>query len=347
MTRAREGLASAVACVLVALLGACGGMPRTGRGDRDRDGVPDAADRCPLVQEDIDGDADEDGCPEGSVGDRDADGLDDPHDACPDDAEDEDGFDDQDGCPDPDDDRDRVADRDDLCRCEPEDHDGFEDADGCPDPDDDLDRIVDACDRCPREAEVYNTFCDEDGCPDRSGVCVDTSRLVIQDRVVFRRHRATMENGSEPILDALAATLRGNPQIERVLVRGHAGTGERRSATLGLARAEATRAALIARGVAPDRLAVEGNAPDEESGWESRATELLVTRVDGVERAPVRALPEPTSSTCAPGPCEPVPRCVAPATPDPVCRRHDDRGALGDPSGHRSGQPWAQPWLRA
>jgi outer membrane protein OmpA-like peptidoglycan-associated protein len=276
--------------VLVPLLGACGAAPR-GSGDE---------------------------------GDRDEDGVEDRRDACPDDPEDADGFEDVDGCYDPDDDRDGLADRDDLCRCVPEDHDGFEDADGCPDPDDDLDRIVDACDRCPREPEVYDGLCDEDGCPDRGSVCVDTSRIVIQDRVVFRRHRATMEDGSAPILDALAATLRGNPQIERVLVRGHAGARERHAATLGLARAEATRDALVARGVSSDRLAVEGHAPEEESGWESRATELLVTRVDGVEREPVRRLPEPAPSTCDPPRCEPAPPCVAPAMPDPVCRGDRD-----------------------
>jgi outer membrane protein OmpA-like peptidoglycan-associated protein len=275
-----------LACALASLLGACGAAPSGGGEDFDRDGVLDAVDRCPRVPEDIDADADEDGCPEGSVGDRDGDGIDDPRDVCPDDAEDADGLDDHDGCPDPDDDR---------------------------------DRIIDACDRCPREAEVDDGLCDEDGCPDRSGVCVDTSRLVIQDRVVFRVHRATMEDGSATILDALAATLRRSPQTERLLVRGHAGMGERRAPILGLARAEATRDALVARGVPADRLAVEGRAQEQDAGWDRRATELLVTRVDGVEREPERALPEPASSTCGPARCEPVVPCVAPRTPSPAC----------------------------
>lgn len=280
---ARGALAGALVLGVAAWIAACGATPHVPEGDRDEDGLVDGRD------------------------------------ACPDDAEDEDGFEDGDGCYDPDDDRDRIADRDDLCRCVPEDHDGFEDADGCPEEDDDLDRIVDACDRCPREPEVWNGACDDDGCPDRSGVCVDTSRLVIPDRVVFARHRATMEAGSAPILDALAATLTGNPRIERVLVVGHAGVRERRAATLGLARAEATRDALVARGVAAERLAVEGRPPEAESGWESRATELLVTRVDGVERPPVRALPEPAPSPCGPSVCEPVPPCVPPPAPGPVC----------------------------
>lgn len=67
--------------------------------DKDHDGLVDAEDECPLVPEDYDGDADEDGCPECTLKDSDEDGLLDTMDACPDAAEDRDGVDDGDGCP--------------------------------------------------------------------------------------------------------------------------------------------------------------------------------------------------------------------------------------------------------
>lgn len=67
--------------------------------DQDRDGIPDSEDRCPLDAEDLDGLADEDGCPEE---DADADGLADAQDLCPTTAETINGFEDADGCPDQD-----------------------------------------------------------------------------------------------------------------------------------------------------------------------------------------------------------------------------------------------------
>lgn len=65
--------------------------------DHDRDGIPDAEDRCPLSPEDIDGFEDDDGCPDP---DNDADGIADALDRCPLEAETVNGTDDHDGCPD-------------------------------------------------------------------------------------------------------------------------------------------------------------------------------------------------------------------------------------------------------
>lgn len=64
--------------------------------DLDRDGVPDALDRCKDAPEDFDGFEDDDGCPDE---DNDRDGVPDAMDVCPDAAEDMDGDDDEDGCP--------------------------------------------------------------------------------------------------------------------------------------------------------------------------------------------------------------------------------------------------------
>ncbi len=166
--------------------------------DRDKDGVPDDADKCPDYPEDKDGFEDQDGCPEA---DNDKDGIPDTTDKCPNQAEDFDEFKDDDGCPDPDNDEDGVDDAHDLCpadkedkkepmpfdgcpaektdtdqdgifdkddKCprEPEDKDGFDDQDGCPDLDNDGDGIPDEFDQCPNKSEDMDGFKDEDGCPD-------------------------------------------------------------------------------------------------------------------------------------------------------------------------------------
>lgn len=166
--------------------------------DRDDDFVPDSEDACPDEPEDIDGFADEDGCPDldndgdGVIDaldlapdlmedfdgfededgrpdlDNDGDGIPDTQDRCPLRAEDFDGFEDDDGCPDVvlDADGDGILDGDDDCPQEPEDFDGFEDDDGCPELDNDLDGILDADDACPDQAENYDGIDDEDGCPE-------------------------------------------------------------------------------------------------------------------------------------------------------------------------------------
>jgi OOP family OmpA-OmpF porin len=68
--------------------------------------------------------------------DTDKDGIPDARDKCPNEPEDVDGFEDADGCPDPDNDKDGIPDAVDKCPNHPEDFDGFQDADGCPDRDD-------------------------------------------------------------------------------------------------------------------------------------------------------------------------------------------------------------------
>jgi len=65
--------------------------------DTDRDGIPDALDRCPTEPETFNGFEDEDGCPDP---DNDKDGIPDEKDKCPNEAETKNGYQDEDGCPD-------------------------------------------------------------------------------------------------------------------------------------------------------------------------------------------------------------------------------------------------------
>jgi outer membrane protein OmpA-like peptidoglycan-associated protein len=280
-----RGLAAAAALVLAA----CGAtrVPEPAELDGDRDGVLLASDACPDAPEDLDEVAD------------------------------------LDGCPDPDDDADGIADVDDLCSCLAEDLDGFEDTDGCPDPDDDRDRIADACDRCPREPEHYNGTCDDDGCPDRGRlVCIEQAQLRILERIEFPRRSARLPRERAALLDALAATFLANPEIELTAVLGHAAPTERAGEALARARAEAVRDALVARGVAPERLLVEValEVEDPADAARARAVTFEIRRIGG------EAVEERHATGCGSPPpaeereCSPVPDCdPTPRDPASAC----------------------------
>lgn len=260
--------------------------------DNDRDGILDVDDECPMVPEDRDGDSDEDGCPEGNEGDRDGDGILDADDECPDDPEDRDGFEDEDGCPDPDNDRDGILDTDDLCPNDPEDRDGWQDEDGCPDPDNDADRILDNDDTCPNDPETYNGTEDEDGCPDRGSVIVTDEDIIILDKIYFETDSAEIQERSYPLLDQIAATLIGNPQITLIEIQGHADerSSDEYNIRLTTDRAAAVLEALVTRGVARERLRSAGygeRCPEDPrhtaEAWETnrRVEFKIIATVDG------------------------------------------------------------------
>ena len=259
--------------------------------DNDRDGILDVDDDCPLVPEDRDGDADEDGCPEGSEGDRDGDGILDGEDDCPDDPEDRDGFEDEDGCPDPDNDRDGILDQDDLCPDNAEDMDDFEDEDGCPEPDNDHDRILDQDDECPNDPETYNGTEDEDGCPDEGIVVVEDGAVQILEKIQFETDSAVIRPESYHVVDAVAATLIGWPNIELVEIQGHADERGDDNYNIRLTndRAASVLEALVQRGVERRRLRSAGygercplDPRSTPSAWEqNRRVEFKILQQDG------------------------------------------------------------------
>ncbi len=228
--------------------------------DNDKDGILDKDDKCPNVPETKNGFEDEDGCPDKVDLDRDGDGIPDSVDKCPDQPEDKDGFEDTDGCPDPDNDKDGILDVDDLCPNDPEDFDGFEDKDGCPDPDNDHDRILDKDDKCPNEPENYNGFQDEDGCPDKGRVIVRKGKLDILDKIYFKTASDEILPKSFPILDAVAATIKGNPQINLIEIQGHADERGDDDYNLDLSdrRVKSVRRYLIDKSVESNRLRARG-----------------------------------------------------------------------------------------
>ncbi len=259
--------------------------------DNDNDGILDVDDRCPNIPEDFDGDEDKDGCPEGDrEEDRDGDGIPDSRDKCPDDPEDKDGFEDTDGCPDPDNDKDGILDVDDQCPNDPEDKDGFEDEDGCPDPDNDKDQIPDVEDKCPMEPETYNGHEDEDGCPDKGRVIIEGSDIVILDKIQFATASTKILPESIPIVDAVAATLKGHPEFLTVEVAGHADERASDAYNLNLTkgRARSVVAALVQRGISRNRLVSQGygeycpiDKASNPNAWEkNRRVEFKVVKTD-------------------------------------------------------------------
>jgi len=145
-------------------------------------------------------------------------------------------------------DADGIADASDVCP-DQEDRDGFQDDDGCPDLDNDSDRVLDADDRCPNEPEIYNGMEDEDGCPDRGRVIISESRLMILDKVYFGVGVVEPPPAAYPIIDAVAATLKGNPQLRSLSIAGHAASDERDAWAVSARRATAIRRILQEKGV--------------------------------------------------------------------------------------------------
>ncbi|WP_309894145.1 OmpA family protein [Archangium sp.] len=227
--------------------------------DTDGDGIVDGQDSCPQVAEDKDGFQDTDGCPDEN---NDGDTLTDTQDKCPGEAETVNGFQDEDGCPDEkpavDTDKDGLMDDQDKCPAQPEDKDGFQDEDGCPDTDNDKDGVPDWEDQCPLQPEVINGVKDEDGCPDegKSKVRLESSRILILDKVYFATSKDVILPKSFDLLQQVASVLKANPQIELLRVEGHTDNQGKDAANLNLSqrRASKVRSFLIKEGIAPERL---------------------------------------------------------------------------------------------
>jgi outer membrane protein OmpA-like peptidoglycan-associated protein len=233
--------------------------------------APTRGPRCIHGPEDFDGFEDSDGCADP---DNDGDGVLDADDVCPNEAETVNGDRDEDGCPEdpetnttrtslppptvpPDPDNDGIAGDDDLCPDAAEDEDGFEDGDGCPDPDNDGDGVPDAKDKCPNRAEVVNGLDDGDGCPDS---IVTKSRIFVLKPIQFATNSAVIRKVSYPVLDAVVKVLKSRPDILLVRIEGHTDNVGGAAFNLGLSRrrAASVRRYLVRAGIAAKRLTSQG-----------------------------------------------------------------------------------------
>jgi outer membrane protein OmpA-like peptidoglycan-associated protein len=221
------------------------GCPR----DSDSDGIYDGRDRCPGTPQGAPTDAA--GCPL----DSDGDGAPDFRDRCPDTPGGVVVGDD--GCP-LDADGDDVPDSQDQCPDTPSGAAVTED--GCP-RDSDADGIADYADRCPDTSPGQRV--DGVGCAVLFVEDAGEVQPLVLKGVTFDLNQATLTPASHAILDEVAASLLVHTDV-RIEIAGHtdnSGTRQRNT-ELSLARAEAVRAYLIARGVALDRLAARGYGPD-------------------------------------------------------------------------------------
>ena len=185
-------------------------------------------------------------------------------------------------------DRDGDGYKDDVDQCpdDPEDFDDFEDADGCPEPDNDKDGILDVDDKCPNDPETYNGFEDADGCPDKGRVIVHKGKLEILDKIYFETDKDEIKPVSFPLLDAIAATINGNPQIQLIEIQGHADERGDDAHNLDLTerRAHSVRVALEQRNVLPSRLKSHGygetkpicNQHNEDCWSKNRRVEFVI-----------------------------------------------------------------------
>lgn len=212
--------------------------------DGDGDGVYDGIDQCPGTP----GGATVDS--HGCSTDEDGDGIADHRDECPDtpagavvDAA---------GCL-TDGDGDHIPDG--LDRCPGTRAGARVDAVGCPTGrDSDGDGVDDADDRCPRTAP--GTAVDTIGCPP---LFSENRTPVILHGVTFETARSVLSTTSHVALDAVAASLVANPEV-RIEIAGHTDAVGSRDVNqqLSQARADAVRAYLARRGVAPARMVARG-----------------------------------------------------------------------------------------
>jgi outer membrane protein OmpA-like peptidoglycan-associated protein len=211
------------------------------RVDTDGDGVYDDEDKCPTVA----GVAKYNGCP---IPDSDGDGINDEEDKCPNQA----GIAKYNGCPIPDSDGDGINDEEDKCPNQA----GTAKYNGCPIPDRDGDGINDEEDKCP---DIAGTAANS-GCPDIPANLSKTIGVAAQG-ISFGTgtNKAKLTTKSNASLDQVVTTMNENPGM-KIRIEGHTdNTGDAEaSMQLSTDRANAVKAYLVSKGIAEDRIIVEG-----------------------------------------------------------------------------------------
>ncbi|MFO0613628.1 MAG: OmpA family protein [Polyangiaceae bacterium] len=181
-------------------------------------------------------------------------------------------------------DRDGVANGVDQCPLIPEDRDEIDDGDGCPEEDADADGFPDTADACPKDPGFYSSDRRRNGCPP---LFVDARPEVVSipPTISFPSGDATTLTPADlASLDEVATVLKEHPEILKVEVQGDASADEPNGTSLAETRARTVRDALVARGVAADRLVVKGygasrpldDRPTDEARAKNRRASLRI-----------------------------------------------------------------------
>jgi len=141
------------------------------------------------------------------------------------------------------------------------------------------------------EPETYNGKDDADGCPDTGIVQLIGTDIKILEKVMFEYDSAKIKEESFDLLDAVAALILGNPQIDMIEVQGHADERGDDAYNLKLTadRAASVVAYLVKKGVKPKKLRSFGYGEycpvaqgSNEAAWEqNRRVEFKVLSIDG------------------------------------------------------------------
>ncbi len=249
--------------------------------------------------------------------------------------------------PPPDSDGDGLIDSEDKCPTVPEDGNPPDPKDGCPNLDLDGDNILIPQDKCPDQPETVNSFEDDDGCPDTKPIAQLTEKSVeISQKIQFKKASAAIESESQVVIDAVADLLNGHPEVELVVVEGHASKEGAAyfNKTLTQQRVDSVVKGLAAKGVAKERLVSQGygfycpidpgDTPEALEmnrrvefkivyrGGQKLDTPLGCAEADakGVKaKVPApKAAPAVGAAPAAPAPAAPAPAPAAPAAPPPA-----------------------------
>ena len=186
--------------------------------------------------------------------DRDGDGIIDSEDACPDTPGIRTADPKTNGCP-PDRDGDGIIDSEDACPDVPGVRTTDPKTNGCP-PDRDGDGIIDSEDACPDVPGPRTADPKTNGCP---LVRIEAGQVKIREQIRFKFDSAEIVD-SQPIIDAVAKTLKEHPEIKHLRVEGHTdsvGTAVYNK-DLSRRRAAAVKQALVRTGIDKQRLSSEG-----------------------------------------------------------------------------------------
>lgn len=94
-------------------------------------------------------------------------------------------------------------------------------------------------------------------------VTVGEKKLELKDKVYFDTGKSSIKSESFSLLDEVAAVLNDHPEVKGIQVEGHTDNkgGVALNKKLSKARAEAVKAYLVKKGVAPERLTAKGFGP--------------------------------------------------------------------------------------